>query len=137
MFFIVCGRLGVRSPLRYAAVLPADGLSAVAACVACLPASPCLSLRARHIGRPVRPVDCCRSSEQGGGRKKKGEALVVHVASRLTVCKLPGLQALHAHALPAPLAPHTPRVRGSWQVPLQVQVLKFLLSVEPAGHALT
>ena len=48
-----------------------------------------------------------------------------------------GLQAQHAHALPAPLTPHTPRVRGSWQVPLQVQVLKFLLSVEPAGHALT
>ena len=48
-----------------------------------------------------------------------------------------GLQAQHAHALPAPLTPHTPRVRGSWQVPLKVQVHKFLLSVELAGHALT
>ena len=51
------------------------------------------------------------------------------------VCMLLGLQAQHAHALPAPLTPHTRRLRGSWQVLKKIQLHKFL-SVE-AGHALT
>ena len=52
------------------------------------------------------------------------------------VCMLPGLQAQHAHALPAPLASHTRRVAGCWQVLKKIQLHKFILSVE-AGHTLT
>ena len=94
-------------------------LSRLAACVACLPAIPCLSLRALHIARSVRPAGCRRSSEQEGESQKKGEALSAHVATRLMVCMLPGLQALHAHA-DRQLARHPHHMRcllGCWQVP--------------------
>ena len=48
-------------------------LSRLAACVACLPATPCLSLRALHIARSVRPAGCRRSSEQEGESQKRGK----------------------------------------------------------------
>ena len=52
------------------------------------------------------------------------------------VCMLLGLSPQPAHALPEPLASHTRRLRGSWQVLKKIQLHKFLMSVE-AGHALT
>ena len=116
-------------------VMPST-LSRLAACVACLPAIPCLSLRAlqtsAQCGLPVVAGLLTR-----GESSKKGEALSVPVASRLTVCMLLGLSPQPAHALPAPLASHTRRVAGCWQVLPQVEIHKFLSSVEPPGHALS
>ena len=121
-------------------------LSAVSSCrrlsAASLPASPaCLPLPASPCARSISPAQCGLPVVAGllnkRGKRKKGGSARRHVASRLMVCMLLGLSPQPAHALPAPLASHTRRVAGCWQVLPQVEIHKFLSSVEPPGHALS
>ena len=133
------GRLGVRSPLRYARAArrgrrPSHTLRfghTSGPLLGVLSPRP----RARRLGRSYDLPSVAGWPNKEGGKRKKGEALVALVTSMLW-CACSWLQAHSVRTRSTRHPHHTRLVRGSWQVPLQVQVHKFLLSVEPPGQAL-